>query len=136
MIRLRGHHLVCLHFYNGEGYRPEFIAYLRSILHRAVKGEQIEVVCGPDDVCAQCPFLRADRCLYNDDADEEIREMDRTAVELQKTREGEKVYWQELRENLPRIFSIWAKKYCKGCDWRKACEKGERFGDLYKMNLS
>ena len=135
MIRLRGHHLVCLHFYKGEGYRPEFVAYLGSILKRAVKGEQIEVVCGPDDVCAKCLFLRADKCLYNDNADEEIREMDETAVQLQKTRKGERVHWQDLRENLPRIFGIWSKKYCKGCDWRKACEKDEQFRDMPETDL-
>lgn len=135
MIRLRGHHLICLHFYKGEGYRPEFVACLGGILKRAVEGEQIEVVSGPDDVCVQCPFLRGDQCLYNDNADEEIREMDLAAAQLQKAGKGARVYWQEMRENLPSIFGIWSKKYCRACDWRKACEKEEEFRGMSEIDL-
>ena len=130
MILLRGHHLVCLHFYNGEGYGPEFIDNLRRIKRKARAGEWIEVASGPDDICKLCPYLKAGKCLYTADADTEITEMDQAAVELLKVITGERVHWQNLKKKIPEIFGIWSKKYCKGCDWLKACEKDAQFKEL------
>lgn len=130
MIKLRGHHLICLHFYNGEGYGPEFIDNLCRIQRRAKAGEWIEVACGPDDICTLCPYLKAGKCLYNGDADTETMKMDQAAVGLLKVITGERVHWQNLKKNIPEIFGIWSKKYCKGCDWLKACEKETQFKDL------
>jgi uncharacterized protein len=130
LIQLRGHHLVCLHFYNGEGYGIEFIDTLREIRCRAEAGELIEVACGPDNVCTLCPYFKAGKCLYTADADTEITEMDQAAVELLKVITGERVHWRKLKENIPEIFGIWSKKYCKGCDWIEACEKDAQFKEL------
>ena len=130
MILLRGHHLVCLHFYNGEGYDPEFIDNLREIQFRAEAGEWIEVACGPDDICTLCPHLKAGKCLYTAAADTEITEMDQAAVGLLKVMTGERIHWRNLKKNIPEIFGIWSKKYCKGCDWLKACEKDAQFKEL------
>jgi hypothetical protein len=130
LILLRGHHLVCLHFYNGEGYGPEFVDNLGGIRCRAEAGEWIEVACGPDDICTLCPYLRAGKCLYTVAADTEITEMDQAAGGLLKVTTGERVLWQNLKKNIPEIFGIWSKKYCEGCDWLKACEKDAQFKEL------
>ncbi|HDL01563.1 MAG TPA: DUF1284 domain-containing protein, partial [candidate division Zixibacteria bacterium] len=31
MVRLRAHHLICLHFYRGEGYSEGFIENLETV---------------------------------------------------------------------------------------------------------
>ena len=64
MLKLRGHHLVCLHYFQGEGYSREFVCNLQELVHRAEKGEPVEVVVGPDDVCRACPNLRKGRCRH------------------------------------------------------------------------
>lgn len=51
-IRLRPHHFLCLLTYVGKGYTPAFTANYDLIAGRLSKGEDIEVVEGPDDVCA------------------------------------------------------------------------------------
>ena len=61
-IKLRGHHLICLPFFTGDGYNPEFIRNLKEILIRAQSGEEVEVCSGVDDVCTMCPFLKERRC--------------------------------------------------------------------------
>jgi uncharacterized protein len=131
---LRGHHLICLHFYNGEGYGPEFIDNLCKIKRRAKDGEGIEVSCGVDDICTLCPYLKAGKCLYKEDADTEIMEMDQAAAGLLKVTTGERVRWQDLKKKIPEIFGIWSKKYCKGCDWLKACEKETQFKELTHLH--
>ena len=130
MILLRGHHLVCLHFYNGEGYGPEFVDNLGVIRCRAEADEWIEVASGPDDICKLCLYLKAGKCLYTADADTETTEMDQAAVGLLKITTGERVLWRNLKKNIPEIFGIWSKKYCKGCDWLKACKKDAQFKKL------
>lgn len=76
MIRLRGHHLICLHFYRGEGYSREFVENLEDVLRGAEEGEEIEVVEDADDICRACPTLRGGKCVAAPEADTEIREMD------------------------------------------------------------
>ncbi len=74
-INFRGHHLICLHFFEGEGYDADFVENLKNIMQRT-ENENINVCDGPDDVCEKCPFLKDYKCQYDSNADEEIREMD------------------------------------------------------------
>jgi len=126
-IKLRGHHLVCLNFFQGEGYDPEFVENLRKILQRAENREEIEVYSGPDDVCAMCPYLKKRKCFYNKDADAGIREMDRFALQLLKLKPEDSIKWQEITNKIPEIFGEWSLRYCKECSWKWACEKKEGF---------
>lgn len=52
MIRLRGHHLLCVLTFQGAGYNKRFTANFASIVKRLNAGEEILVVAGPDDICA------------------------------------------------------------------------------------
>src|SRR5712672_2376586 len=51
-VRLRAHHLLCMLTFVGEGYSPAFTENYRSIARRLSAGEEIELVSGPDDICA------------------------------------------------------------------------------------
>jgi len=130
-VKLRGHHLICLHFFHGEGYNPEFVANLREFIKRAMAGEEIAVQSGPDDVCEWCPYLRNEACAFNKGADDEIREMDKTALDLLQVKIGGRVKWSDMKEKIPDIFSRWSQTYCTMCDWRNACEKNASFRGLF-----
>jgi hypothetical protein len=52
VIRLRPHHLLCALTFVGEGYSDAFVANFRELLARIDAGEAIELVAGPDDICA------------------------------------------------------------------------------------
>ena len=129
-IKLRGHHLICLHFFHGEGYNPEFVTNLREIIQRALAGEKIAVKPGPDDVCEMCPHLRAGACSYDQGVDDEIREMDKTALALLQIKTGSRVKWSDMREIIRGIFSRWSGTYCGMCDWKNACGKDASFRGL------
>jgi hypothetical protein len=130
-IKLRGHHLICLHFFHGEGYSPEFITNLRELIRRAIAGDEITVQSGPDDVCEMCSYLRGGKCSYGKGADAEIREMDGTALALLQVKIGSRVKWSDMKEKTPDIFSRWSQAYCTMCDWRNACEKDASFRWLF-----
>lgn len=129
-IKLRGHHLLCLHFFTGEGYNPEFIGNLKEILIRAQSGEEIEVCSGVDDVCSACPFLKERRCRYDKHAENEIQKMDRDATKLLKIEQGMKVMWFDIQERAKGILRTWKKDYCKSCTWRKVCEKTALYQEI------
>ncbi|OHE58552.1 MAG: hypothetical protein A2Z47_03695 [Thermodesulfovibrio sp. RBG_19FT_COMBO_42_12] len=122
-MKLRGHHLICLHFFKGEGYNPEFVKNLREILKRVEAGEELEVCSGADNVCKKCPYLKGKLCLYDKDAEAEIRAMDKRAMGLLRLKTRDRVKWQEIRKRIPEIFHAWLREYCENCDWRKVCEK-------------
>jgi hypothetical protein len=127
LLKLRGHHLICLHFFKGEGYNPEFVINLKEILRRAEAGEEIGVCHGADDVCKMCPYLKGNICFYAKDAEAGIREMDKRAIELLGLKDREKVKWIDIKSKIPEIFREWAREYCKVCNWRKVCERGPEY---------
>jgi hypothetical protein len=131
-IKLRGHHLICLHFFTGEGYNPEFIGNLREILIRAQSGEEVEVCSGVDDVCMMCPFLKERRCHYDKHAENEIQKMDRNATRLLRIEPGMKVIWFDMQERLKGILRIWMADYCRNCNWRKVCEKTALYQEIHE----
>lgn len=122
-IRLRGHHLICLHFFRGEGYDEKFIASLSELMKRVESGQIIEVCDGADDVCMKCLYLKADKCLYDEDSEEEIKMMDAVALDLLHLELVAKINWQEIKEKLPFIFKAWHDYYCIDCTWKDVCFK-------------
>ncbi|MCS4540887.1 MAG: DUF1284 domain-containing protein [Euryarchaeota archaeon] len=117
-VKLRGHHLVCLQFFKGEGYSKEFIDNLHGVMKRLKTEVALEVVEGRDDVCLKCPHLKGEICSY---AEKEIRAMDNKAHELLKFYPGELVEWDEVSKKVEKIRELWRKEFCDGCDWENTC---------------
>ena len=129
MARLRGHHLVCLHFYDGEGYDEPFIRNLEKVLAE-VRREGAQVVEGADDVCSLCLHRSEDHCTYSAAADREIREMDRKALALLTLAPGDRADWKGTEETVVANFREWYAAHCFACSWRPVCEKNALFRQL------
>lgn len=127
--KLRGHHLICLHFFNGKGYNREFIENLRNTLKTAAESG-VEISFGGDDVCRRCPYLKDEKCLYAENSDDEIMEMDEFALKLLNGAPGAKTKWQVIKQRIPEIFPLWLERYCKKCCWREACEEDSLYRRL------
>ncbi len=129
MVSLRGHHLICLHFYNGEGYEVDFVRHLSRVLHEVETGK-VQVVEGPDDVCSCCPHLQQNRCALDEGADEQVCEMDEVALRLLRLRALDSIQWRVIKDQLPKILPLWASLFCKDCNWQRACLKSELYRRL------
>jgi hypothetical protein len=127
--RFRGHHLICLQFFNGDGYDENFIKNLRDTLSRA-DGELVTVGWGADDICASCLYLRDGKCGQSDGADTVILQMDRKALELLGISIGKRVMWDMLRGEMQNVFPQWFSFYCRECEWRDACGKSSFYRRL------
>lgn len=129
MSSLRGHHLICLHFFKGEGYDTAFVENLKRVIDSA-KRKGIRVQRGADDVCHACPHLAGGECNYRKDNDEEIEGLDALALRLLNLGAGEKADWEALEKRLPRIFPEWKSKACFKCDWLSICRSTELWKNL------
>lgn len=118
MHKLRGHHLICLHFFRGHGYDRGFVENLKRILATVCV---VEIVSGVDDVCEACPH-NVGFCGYSENSEKEVRELDEFALNLLKLKVGEKVEWSELKIKIPEVIERWKEFACKDCDWRSVCD--------------
>lgn len=115
--KLRGHHLICLNFFKGEGYSEDFIRNIYSVIGK----ENIEIVKGPDEVCARCPYLKDNKCANNEYTDEMIVFQDKESLRLLEFEPGTVVDWKMITGKLPEILDEWKVKFCRGCGYRKVC---------------
>lgn len=115
--RLRGHHLICLNFFRGEGYSEDFIKNIYSILEK----EEVEVIDGPDDVCSKCPYLKDDKCASNEYSNEMILFQDREALRLLEWKPGLIVDWNKIILKIHGILIEWKAKFCTQCGYREVC---------------
>ena len=117
MVRLRGHHLVCLHFFTGGGLSDAFLANYRGLLDRLARGEGVQVAGVADDVCRACPRLEGEVCGWDEAA---VRALDRLALE--ELGAGETA-WPELAAKVTSLSSGWWEDFCAGCDWAEFCTR-------------
>ncbi len=123
MIRLRGHHLICLHFFQGEGYSPQFVDNLKRIIKKASSGAQIAVTEDADDVCAACPHIADGQCAHKSDSEKTIRLLDEMALELLGVEPCQKVTWKQIKDLTMAIPDYMLSEFCRDCDWEKLCRK-------------
>jgi hypothetical protein len=116
-VLLRGHHLICLNFFRGEGYSEEFIDNLYAV----IKKEDLEIVKGADDVCKKCPYLKEGKCRSNDYSDEKIHLQDKEALRLLGLEPEMIVDWKMIASKLPEILEEWKAEFCCSCGYRKVC---------------
>ncbi|VVB88178.1 Uncharacterised protein [uncultured archaeon] len=115
--KLRGHHLICLNFFRGEGYSEDFISNIRSVIGK----DLVEIVEGPDEVCARCSYLKENKCSSNEYTDEKILLQDKEALRLLRFKSGEIVDWKIISDKLPEIIEEWKVEFCLDCGYMKVC---------------
>jgi hypothetical protein len=120
----------------GEGYTPAFTANYRRIAGRLSAGEEIEIVSGPDDICAPLLPGGSPHCLSrsvvtrDETAAEEIGRLLRIAVG-----EGTRIVPDEaLLRRLRRNFAAGTiRSACDECEWSELC--GDVAGNGFKNAL-
>jgi hypothetical protein len=122
IVRLRGHHLICLHFFRGHGYSASFVVNLKTKLELIQKGVFILIVSGTDDICLACPYNKNGVCVYRFDAERRAKKADNLALKLLEFKPKQKVKWYLIKEKLPYIMPIFKQNECKHCRWLYLCK--------------
>lgn len=118
---LRGHHLLCVHGFQGMGYSPGFIKKMETIVDEIRDEEKdfpIRVVADLDDACGACPHNGGTVCMASENADERIKSMDIRVIEHLKLepgklyRKSKLVHWTAKNVKPDDLDTL-----CKNCSW-------------------
>lgn len=127
MLTLRGHHLICLIAFQGEGYSPAFSRNFKKLqkIYLNNPTEKIKVIAGPDMACKKCPNLSKNTCISPiDGPNSRIIAFDKMAFKLLKIKPG--IYnVAELHQRLRRLTNPSLRNFCHNCSWydRTPCQK-------------
>jgi uncharacterized protein len=121
MIVLRGHTLLCLQGFRGEGYSASFVENLASISEELKEHPEclVKVVDEPDAVCGACPHHAVIGCQLNGEASESaMRSQDRTVLVKLGLQPGEVVAWQDVLARVrDSLTGTDLPNICGNCRW-------------------
>jgi len=120
-LRLRGHTLLCLQGFRGEGYSPGFTDNLAAI-HRSLSenpDQVVELVEEPDTVCGACPHRAPAGCTLNGTGSEAgMQAQDRHVLKRLGLAAGSVVRWHDVLERIRvSITGSDLPNICGSCRW-------------------
>ncbi|MHB1000620.1 MAG: DUF1284 domain-containing protein [Armatimonadota bacterium] len=129
MIRLRAHHILCLHGFKGEGYSTEFVDNMRRV-HQSLKDNpesSVQVTDMPDDICAACPNLSNEGC-FGENRNNEVNIAGKDSIVMARLNilPGDIYTAVELFNLATDCFAGGLRDVCSSCKWFESgwCEKG------------
>jgi uncharacterized protein len=134
-IQLRPHHLLCMLTFISKGYSPAFVANFEHVVRGVATGaETVQIVAGPDDICA--PLLAEADCHCHRSS---VIDRDRLATEAIGSLLGRAIApGTELLlscADLDLLRGAFAagtiREACTGCQWKPLCDgiAESRFAD-------
>ncbi len=119
-LRIRGHHLLCMLGFRGEGYSGPFVDNMRRVVD-AFFGKPhplVRVVAEPDVICTPCPHLREGCCTAEDGADGKTRSMDAAVLAAMGLQPGTLAASRTLLDLVRRhVDDETQARICTGCRW-------------------
>lgn len=124
-VRLRPHHLLCMLTFVGKGYTPEFVANFEAVIRRILAGETVQIIEGPDDICA--PLLSDAECHCLRPT---VTRRDELAREALAGYLGQSLQYGALLALSPTVLDTMriafaagnVRAACEGCSWRGLCD--------------
>jgi hypothetical protein len=126
VVRLRGHHLLCLLGYRGMGYSEEYTTNMTRVHAQLREHPETPVtfVSGPDDLCVHFPPDQPYHCQ-----DTNVQQRDDGVLARLGLQTGETRPWREVERLLARRFvPADIPRLCCTCPWLSygVCEEGIR----------
>lgn len=132
MRTLRGHHLLCVHGFQGMGYSESFVEKMTEIV-AFMRDDRtdgpIRVIAALDEACYACPYHGVDRCEADEQSNDHVLTMDRRVLNHLQLKENKVYMKSELIERTkqavePDDLDV----LCAGCSWLSygVCKEGIR----------
>lgn len=118
---MRGHHLLCVHGFQGMGYSPEFVETMKAIVTDIcddIKDFPIRVVADFDEACGACPHRGIERCEASSDSHEHVLTMDKKTLKHLGIERNQVYLKSELIVLTAQKVEAGDLDYlCAGCSW-------------------
>ena len=121
-VPIRGHTLICLQGFRGEGYDPMFTAHMDAV-HRRLKERPeltVRILESPDTFCHSCPNLSASEgCRLHGAGTEELMvTQDREVMARLGIQKDQVLEWKEIVERIrTRFRPPMLDTLCGNCPW-------------------
>lgn len=120
VFELRPHHGLCIAFFEGKGYSPEFVRHMiERIAYLHAYDPEIRLVLHTDEICQACPHNQNHICESN----QKVLDYDRQILTLCGLRENQCLHWTDLQELvfLHILKKTRLKEVCQSCQWLEIC---------------
>ncbi|MBM7650136.1 hypothetical protein JOC78_003120 [Bacillus ectoiniformans] len=137
---IRGHHLLCVHGFEGMGYSSEFIQTMTSIVNDIRNNEKdffIKVTASIDEACLSCPNRREAICNAAEGSQDHVVTLDQNVISHLGLIEGESYRKSFLVEQTAKnVEPDDLDRLCENCSWLQSgvCKEGIR--KLKKQELN
>ena len=119
--RIRAHHGMCLHFFQGKGYSGEFVENMAKMKEILEENPGIILMDSPDDLCAACPNRLTETCS------EKASRYDREVLGRCGLTAGARLSWREFSRKVSEHVLRPEKReeICGDCQWSSLCREEE-----------
>ncbi|MBR1723987.1 MAG: DUF1284 domain-containing protein [Ruminococcus sp.] len=126
-MKLRPHHGLCLHFFEGKGYSAEFTENMGRIADTLKAGDPpIELTLSADIICAVCPHNIDGAC----DSADKVARYDNAVLRAAGLEQGSTLRWSELSQLVSENILSRGKlnRICGDCAWFDICRSKSKGG--------
>lgn len=118
-LKLRPHHLLCIHNFIGRGYSDTFTAHMSEVIDMLERDPEIELVRGCDELCSACPHNLNGVC----DSSGKVDRYDRGVLKACGLTCGERENWSVLSDMVKeKVFRAEQfERICSDCQWYGCC---------------
>lgn len=119
--KLRPHHALCVRFFTGHGYSPEFAQNMAHTIARLNGGVEVQLCADADCICAACPNMQNGKCADSD----KVTRYDSAVLKLCGLAPGQAISYDALRRLADECIILAGRmnEVCPDCEWRTLCLK-------------
>ncbi|MGC9070050.1 MAG: DUF1284 domain-containing protein [Elusimicrobiales bacterium] len=123
MLKIRGHHFLCIEGFRGYGYSSDFVKNMADIISKLQKDPKVIPINFADDICAFCPHLKNGMCCNEKGGEKEVFKMDSSFFKKTGIIPKQIYRYSDIKKRIYEVFKTRKKLFgiCDGCSWKKIC---------------
>lgn len=117
---LRPHHGLCIAFFVGKGYSPDFTENMTAVIGcLEQENPLIHLVTGADIICRSCPHNQNGKCI----ADEKVLGYDKAVLKTCGLESVRLIRWNDFKKTVhEKIVNAGQRRtICGNCQWDSLC---------------
>ena len=118
--KLRPHHGLCITFFEGKGYSPEFIDNMTAVIRALQEASFVQLTASEDILCASCPNSHEHICVHDD----KVRRYDEAVLAACNFDAGEVFSWRDFSDLIHTqiLYADKLRTICGNCEWGTICQ--------------